>query len=140
MSLHLFLERMEIHLKIIGILQILLALFHIGFYKYFNWKTELQLLSQINREIMIVHTFFIALMVLLLGMLSFFAADQLISNSLGKLISVGIGVFWGIRLVIQWWGYSATLWKGKPRETLLHVLFTLLWIYFSGIYLCIALL
>ena len=49
---------MEIHLKIIGTLLIALALIHLVFPKYFNWKTELQSLSLINRQMMSIHTFF----------------------------------------------------------------------------------
>ncbi len=52
-------------MKIIGFLLITLALVHIIFPKYFNWNKELKALSLINRQMMTVHTFFIAFTVLI---------------------------------------------------------------------------
>ena len=57
---------MEIHYKIIGIILIALAFSHVIFPKYFKWEKELKSLSLINQQIMKVHTFFIALVVLLI--------------------------------------------------------------------------
>jgi hypothetical protein len=39
---------------------------------------------------------------------------------------------------VQLFGYSATLWKGKLFETVMHVLFTLLWAYVSVIFGMVA--
>ena len=61
--------QMELHLKIIGTLLIILAFIHAIFPKYFNWKQELNSLSIINRQLMYVHSFFIAFVVLLMGVL-----------------------------------------------------------------------
>lgn len=125
---------MEIQIKITGILLMLLALGHIVFPKYFNWKEDLKLLSLINRQMMIVHTFFVAFMVFLMGMLCWVAAEELINTKLGKLISLGFAIFWTARLVIQFFGYSSELWKGKTFETVVHILFSGLWIYLSGLF------
>lgn len=125
---------MAIHLKIIGILLMALALLHFIFPRYFNWKNELPALSLINRQMMVVHTFFIALMVFLMGLLCLSSADELIETSLGKKVALGLAVFWSIRLFIQFFGYSADLWKGKTFETLVHILFSLLWAYLSIVF------
>jgi hypothetical protein len=126
---------MEIHFKIIGILLIALAFVHIVFPKYFNWDKELKSLSLINRQMMTVHTFFIALTVLLMGLLCLTSSAELIETNLGKKISLGLGVFWTVRLVIQFFGYSSDLWKGKKFETFMHIIFSLLWTYLSIIFL-----
>ncbi|WP_353485413.1 hypothetical protein [Haliscomenobacter sp.] len=125
---------MAIHLKIIGILLMALALLHLIFPRYFNWKKELPALSLINRQMMVVHTFFIALMVFLMGLLCLTSANELLETSLGKKIALGLGVFWTIRLLIQFFGYSSDLWKGKSFETIAHILFSLLWIYVSIVF------
>ncbi len=116
---------------------ILLGAIHIFFPKYFNWKNELKSMSLVNKQMMIVHTFFIALMVFLMGLLCLISIDDLISTNLGKNISLGLGVFWTIRLFFQIFIYSQKLWKGKTFETSMHILFTLLWIYFSCTFLII---
>ncbi len=87
---------MEIHYKIIGVLLMLLALIHIIFPKYFHWKDELKSLSLINREMMTIHTLFIAVVVFLMGLLCLTSATALIETDLGKRISLGLGIFWGL--------------------------------------------
>ena len=130
---------MELHLKIIGILSILLAIIHVVFPAYFNWKEELKPLSIINKQLMYVHAFFIAFSVLLVGILCLTSSNELIQTSLGKRISLGLGFFWTTRLIIQFFGYSSRTWRGKTFETTVHILFSMLWLYFSvvfcGVYL-----
>lgn len=130
---------MNFNLKIIGILLIALALVHVIFPKYFNWDKELGSLSLINRQMMVVHTFFISLLVFLMGLLCLTSSNELIDTNLGKKISLGLGIFWTLRLIIQFFGYSSKLWKGKAFETTVHILFTFLWAYLSFIFWTIAL-
>lgn len=126
---------MEIHFKIIGVLLMILASLHLVFPKYFNWDNELGSLSLINRQMMKVHAFFIALTVMLMGLLCLTSSSELIETSLGKRVSLGLGIFWTLRLCIQLFGYSAVLWKGKGFETFIHLLFSVLWTYLSVIFL-----
>ena len=128
---------METHLKIIGILLIGLALSHAFFPRHFRWKDELVSLSLLTRQIMYVHTFFIALVVFLMGLLCVTSADQLTGTMLGKRVSLGMGVFWATRLLVQFFGYSSELWKGKRFETGVHIVFSILWIYFSAIFVTV---
>lgn len=126
---------MEIHFKIIGSVLIVLAFLHAIFPKYFNWDKELASLSLINRQMMVVHTFFVAFIVFLMGLLCLSSSHDLIETSLGKKIVLGLGIFWAARLFVQFFGYSADLWKGKTFETAIHILFALLWTYLSSIFL-----
>lgn len=128
-------EMLGIHFKIIGVLLIGLSLIHLIFPKYFNWEEELKELSLINRQMMKVHTFFIALVVVLIGALCIHSHQDLINTKLGKTISLGIGIFWFIRLCFQLFGYSSKLWKGKTFETIVHIIFTIFWIYLTIIFL-----
>jgi hypothetical protein len=128
---------MELQLKIIGVLLVLLALLHVIFPRYFNWKAELCNMSDINRQMMYVHAFFIAFGVFLMGVLCLTSSSELAGTALGKRISLGLGVFWLARLFIQFFGYTSILWKGKAFETTVHVLFTGLWTYLSVVFLSI---
>ncbi|WP_407481710.1 hypothetical protein [Elizabethkingia meningoseptica] len=130
---------MEIHYKIVGVLLMILALIHLSFSKRFHWKEELRGLSLINRQMMVVHTFFIALTVFLMGVICLTNTEALITTPLGKTISLGFGIFWIIRLVFQFFVYSPDLWKGKRFETIIHIIFTLLWIYISSVFLICSL-
>ena len=125
---------MEIHLKIIGILLILLALIHFVFPKRFNWKQELSSLSLINRQLMYVHSFFIAFVIFLMGLLCFTSANDLLSTNFGKRILLGLAIFWAVRLLVQFFGYSSKLWKGRSFETTIHIAFSLFWIYLVTVF------
>ncbi|MEO6135515.1 MAG: hypothetical protein ABIP35_10205 [Ginsengibacter sp.] len=128
---------MELHLKIIGVLLMALALVHAIFPKYFNWKTELIPLSIINRQLVYVHSFFIALIVLLMGLLCLTSSYDLVHTLLGKQVSLGIGIFWMARLFIQLFGYSSKLWRGKRFETSIHIVFTIFWTYLTVVFMLI---
>lgn len=126
---------MEIHIEIIGALLVILSFLHVGFPKYFNWKAELKALSLINRQMMSVHTFFIGLIVFLIGILCLTSARDLIETRLGNTVSCGLALFFTIRLFFQFFIYSPELWKGRKFETFMHVLFSLFWSYVSGVFI-----
>jgi hypothetical protein len=126
---------MELQIKIVGCLFILLAFFHAFFPKYFNWKQELGSLSTINRQMVHVHMFFIALSVFLLGLLCLTSSDMLLNTAFGKRVCLGFAIFWAVRLYVQFFVYSRKLWKGKAFETMVHILLSLFWAYVSTIFM-----
>ena len=126
---------MELQLKIIGIMLIALSLVHAIFPWYFHWKEELKDLSIMNRQMMKVHTFFIAFVVFGIGLLNVFCTDDLINTALGKKIAIFLGIFWGIRSFMQFFGYSSKIWKGKTFETMVHIVFSIFWLYMTYVYL-----
>jgi hypothetical protein len=129
---------MAIHLIIIGYLMIFLAVIHAAFPRRFNWEKEFSTLSLINRQMMYVHTLFIALVVLMMGILCVTSSKDLMETVLGKRVCMGFTIFWLTRLIIQFFGYSSELWKGKRFETGVHVVFIFVWTYFSFVFGIIA--
>lgn len=130
---------MELHLKIIGSCLIVLGLVHTIFPRQFNWKQELSSLSIMNREMMYVHTFFIAITLFLVGLLCLTSGADLISTTFGKRVSLGFGIFFSLRLLVQFFGYSSQTWKGKTFETTIHILFSIFWTYITTIFCLIYL-
>lgn len=122
-----FLLDLEVHLRALGVLFVVLAFVHGIFPRRFAWATELPLLSLINQQLMTVHTFFIAVVVFLIGVVCVIDAHDLVSTSLGRHVCAGLAVFWGLRLYAQHFVYSSALWRGKSFETAVHIAFTLLW-------------
>lgn len=92
---------MEIHLKIIGFILIVLAFVHIIFPRYFAWKEQLKSLTLINKQMMYVHTFFIAVTTLLIGVLCALCAKDLVTTFFGQKIAFGLALFWVMRLFFQ---------------------------------------
>jgi hypothetical protein len=129
---------MTLQLELIGALLIVLALLHVAFARYFNWRREFAVVSLINRQMMYVHTFFVAFTVGLMGLLCLTSAAELVGTPLGRRVALGLGIFWLARLLIQFFGYSASLWRGKRFETLIHILFSVLWTYLSVVFFLVG--
>jgi hypothetical protein len=130
---------MELHLKITGIILIVLSLIHIVFPKYFDWKGDFKTVSLINKQMMYVHAFFVAVTVFLMGVLCVYCTEDLVNTRLGKQIALGLFIFWALRLVFQFFVYSPGLWRGKRFETIMHIIFSLLWVYFTVVFLLVFL-
>ena len=126
---------MKTLLEIAGVLLIGLGLLHGVFPRYFRWREETADLTPLTRQILHIHTFFIGLTVFLMGLLCLTSATDLIQTPLGRRICLGLGLFWGIRLMLQFFGYSSRLWRGKPFETAMHVLFSLFWAFLTALFL-----
>jgi len=129
---------MELQLKVIGVLFVALSFVHAIFPKYFNWKEDLKDINIMNRQMLKVHAFFIAFIVFGIGLLNIFCTDDLMNTRLGRKIAIFLAVFWGIRAFIQFFGYSSEIWKGKTFETVVHVVFSIFWIYITVVYLSVA--
>lgn len=126
-------------LQTTGVLLMALGLAHAAFPRHFRWREETVGLSLLTRQILHIHTAFIGLTVFLIGLLCATCAADLIDTPLGQRICLGLAAFWGIRLVVQFFGYSPDLWRGKPFETTMHILFGLFWVYLTTLFSLAAL-
>ncbi|HEV8605866.1 MAG TPA: hypothetical protein VGQ99_10895 [Tepidisphaeraceae bacterium] len=127
---------LTLHLRIVGATLLILAFSHLFFGRHFDWKTDLAKLALLNRQIFHVHTFFICLVLAMMGILSLFFPHALTAppTLLAKLVLTGLTLFWGTRLLFQWFVYDWALWKGHRLNTTVHFVFTLLWSYFTLIF------
>jgi hypothetical protein len=87
-----------------------------------------------SRQIMYVHSFFIAFIVFLTGLMCVTLASELTTTNLGRSISGGMAAFWLARLYVQFFVYPREAWKGKRMETLLHILAIAFWTYLTAIF------
>jgi hypothetical protein len=119
-----------LHLKIVGALLLALGLAHSMFGWYFQWQRELARLSLLTRQIFLVHCFFIALLVVMIGLCSLFYTHELLgSGALSRVVLAGFVVFWLIRLAFQFLVYDPAIWRGRRFYTVMHVVFSIFWIY-----------
>lgn len=126
---------METHIKIVGVLLVALSLMHIIIPRFLKWKQELSSLSLITKQILYVHTFFIAFVVLLMAVLCLNYTHELVYDPFGRVISLGFFGFWLTRLIFQFFVYSPKVWRGKRFETVMHVVFATIWLYFTCVFL-----
>ena len=126
---------LSIHLRIVGILLVLLGLSHAFFNRYFGWEQELAAVSLLTRRVFFVHSFFIALGVVLSGAVSFMYADTLLRPAaLNRALLAAMVMFWLCRLLAQFFAYDSAIWRGDRFRTFMHVAFTLIWCYVTATY------
>jgi hypothetical protein len=124
-----------LHLRIVGALLVVLGLSHVFFDRFFGWERELSTVSLLTRKVFYVHTFFIGLGLVMIGAGSFFLASALLQPSaLSRAILAAMVVFWLCRMLAQWFAYDAAIWRGNPFRTVMHVVFSALWIYVTATY------
>ena len=122
-----------LHLRATGVLLALLVVVHAFVPSRLRWREELPRLSLVNRQIFEVHTFFIVLVLALLSTLLLTSSDALLVPSrLSRALLVGLTLFWGLRMLMQWFYYSPTVWRGNRFNTLAHCVFSTVWVYMTA--------
>ena len=125
----------KVHLQTAGLAPILLALAQPVFDRYFGWSKETARLSTFTRQVFQVHGFFIAVILALMGWLSFYHADALLERTpLANAVLSGLAIFWILRALTQWFWYDSSVWRGSHFRTMMHGLFSLFWLYLAGVY------
>jgi len=84
-----------------GIYNILLALFHCGFWKIWSWDTELEKLSFTNKWVMQILNVQIIYYFIFTAVICFVFPKELLTTKLGKCFLVGSAGFWFVRAVQQ---------------------------------------
>jgi hypothetical protein len=129
------LMNLEVHPRVVGMLLLMLAGLNVLLPRRFGWGTELAKLSLLTRQIFIVHCVFIFLVLVMMGVLSAVFAPLLMGRTpLATVVLSGLTVFWVVRLLMQFFFYSPKLWQGNRFNTVMHIVFSCVWIYVSTVY------
>lgn len=126
---------LSLHLRIVGVILLLLGMSHAFFNRYFGWEQELAGVSLFTRRVFFVHNFFIGLSVVLAGAGSLFYANAFLSSSmLSRALLAGMTLFWFCRLLAQFFAYDSAIWRGNRFRTFMHTAFAILWCYVTTTY------
>jgi hypothetical protein len=118
-----------------GVGLIALALAHIAIARRLNWRDEARRMSPANASIFHVHTFFVCVGLVLMGLPALLAPQIFVARTpAGAWITWSIAAFWALRLCVQWFVYPTSLWRGKRLETVLHVVFSIVWIGLTALF------
>lgn len=111
-----------------AIAQLGIALLNFSLVRLMKWKPDLDRLPLLIREVFHVHLIFISVTVGTFAVLTWRFAREMATGGIQMAIwlALAIGVFWGIRVVMQWTYYSQAHWRGDTVRTLLH------WLLFFG--------
>jgi hypothetical protein len=95
-------------LQIGGIINLLFVVFHLSFWKLFNWGESLAALSAEDRAVMQVLNIHTAYALAIFAVVSLFFVNELSTTKLGRIISWSIAGFWILRALNQalFWGLS----------------------------------
>jgi hypothetical protein len=96
-------------IQIGGVINFLFVVFHLAFWKLFDWQQSLACLSLGNRAIMEVLNIHTAYVLLVFAILSFVFSHEISTTKLGQSIGIAIAAFWILRAVNQpvFWGISS---------------------------------
>ena len=92
---------MDSLVKVGGIYNIALVIFHLFFWRLFNWKEDLRSVSFLNRAIMQVLNLSLTFVFVLFGYISLMHAEELVKTSLGQSLLLLMAIFWFTRAIEQ---------------------------------------
>jgi hypothetical protein len=126
---------LDVLLKIAGAGLIALALLHVPIGRKLRWREEARLMTPVNAMVFHVHTLFVCLMLVMMGLPCLLETRIFLDPSpAGRWISWSFALFWAARLYCQFFVYRADLWHGKRMETVVHWIFTGVWIALTGVF------
>lgn len=91
----------EVVLCLCSLYNFAFAIFHIFFWKIFDWKEDLKQNSVANRAIIQILNIRLIYIFILMGLSYLFFSEQLMNSALGKFILVGFFGFWLGRTIEQ---------------------------------------
>jgi hypothetical protein len=104
-----------------------------------RWDEELTRVSPLTRQLVWVHGAFIVLTIIAFGAITVVAAGDLLAGStLAVAVNVCIGVFWLGRLLVQLFYFDAGPWLTTTFLKVGYRLLTVLFVYFTAVYLSAA--
>lgn len=84
----------EVMIMMCGIHSLGFALFHLGFWKWFNWRTDLEKLQPFNKAIMQIANIRLIYLFVFVAVLCFFFPQELATTRLGNAFLIGMSIFW----------------------------------------------
>jgi len=122
-------------LQLAGIAQILLALLSLMIPKILNWRAELARVRPLIKQMFWTYAGYILMINLCVGLISLFAADDLVNGSkLALCISGFITVYWVLRVLIQFFYFDRANFPTGNWYKLGEALLVLLFVFLSGVY------
>ena len=127
-------------LEIVAALQLGIAVLNLFLVPILKWQSDLKRMPLLLREVFRVHAWFISVTLTIFAVMTWRFAAEIASraNPACQWLAAGIGVFWGIRAVLQVTYYSSSHWRGLLARTLAHVLLLIVYGGFGGLYLWAA--
>ncbi len=96
-----------------GVLWVICFVFHVFFWKLFDWKNDLESVKQVNKAIIQVLNLCLMLCFLIFAYISLVQTDELLNTSLGKTLIAGMSLFGVFRVIEQIIFFNLTPFRSK---------------------------
>jgi len=104
-----------------------------------NWKDDLAKLTPSNRKLMWVHGGFAVFTIIAFGVMSLVLHEEMLRGDRAALaLAFFIGLYWLLRIVVDFAYYSHQDWPAGFSFRIGHVLLTSLFVFLSASYLSVA--
>ena len=128
-------DTLLLHLRLAGVVMASLVVVNLMVPGRFHWREEMSRLSLVNRQIFQAHSVFLVLTLALFSALLLTCGPALLeSTRLSRAVLSGLTIFWGLRMVMQWWFYSPLIWRGHRFNTMMHYTFSVVWVYVTTVF------
>lgn len=123
-------------IKAVAVVQMIVAILNLNLIRFLRWREDLARAPLLLRQVIQVHLWFISLTLAIFAVLSWRFATGMAnaSDETATWLSGGIGMFWGIRAILQMIYYSGEHWRGRVGPTVVHVVLLLLYVSMSCVY------
>ena len=121
----------EVSLIAGGVFNLGFTIFHLFFWKLFDWKKDLASLTPVNRSVMQILNLCLTFMIFVMSYVSLFLPREMLATNLGRSLLVAFALFWFLRMLEQIFVFEV---KGR-----LSVVFTLIFLLGSILYIIPAL-
>jgi hypothetical protein len=97
-----------------------------------HWKEDLRKLTSFNRKLMWVHGAFAVLTIIAFGTLTLELHAEMLRGDRAALgVALFIGVYWALRIAVDFFYYAHTDWPRGPGFVIGHILLTTLFAYLA---------
>lgn len=121
--------KLEVALQSVAIVQLAIAILNLFLVRLLDWKSEVERMPLLLREVFQVHAWFITVTLVIFGVMTLKFSREFSngSNEMARWLAAGIGSFWAIRTILQVTYYSSSHWRGRLDRTAIHI--ALLFVY-----------
>ena len=116
----------EVSLFAGGIFNLGFTVFHLFFWKLFDWKRDLASLTPVNRSVMQILNLCLTFMIFVMAYVSLLLPQEMLTTDLGSMLLIAFALFWFLRMLEQIFVFEV---KGR-----LSLIFTLIFLLGSIFY------
>lgn len=100
-------------IKLGGAYNIVLIVFHLMFWRLFDWRSDLRSLTFLNRAVMQVLNISLIAVFVIFAYISLAHTDELLTTCLGRTMLAGMALFWAARTVQQAVFFKLRTWASR---------------------------